>query len=53
MSETPRCYKCGEPTKKAILREHIVTTPNGIPLYVLMSPLTAVLNVGRFTSPQP
>ncbi|MFQ6041777.1 MAG: YgiT-type zinc finger protein [Candidatus Poribacteria bacterium] len=30
MSEiVPKCYKCGKPMKKAILREHVVTTING------------------------
>ncbi len=39
MSKIPKCYKCGKPMKKAILREHVVTTLNGYPVVCLDVPI--------------
>ncbi len=39
MLEIPKCYKCGKLMKKAILREHIVTTLNGHTVVCLDVPI--------------
>lgn len=39
MSKIPKCYKCGKPMKKAILRQHVVTTINGHTIVCLDVPI--------------
>ena len=42
-----KCYKCRKPMKKAILREHVVTTLNGHTIVCLDVPIHRCLECGE------